>query len=107
MNTAAITGIIPTEPRYRIRGFTPVTTFDVTVPFARRSYTFHVRALNDLAKTSRHWHAGDEVSVTGYLHAEPYDMPDRSVWHRVDIVAYEIDHRPGSERAERAADVLG
>jgi hypothetical protein len=94
MNTAALTGDVATAPRYRLRGFVPTTTFDIQVDFARRVYTFHVRAMNDLAKTCRHLRPGDPVAVTGYLHAEPYDMPDCSIWHRVEIVAYEIDHHP-------------
>jgi len=94
MNSAAITGTVSSAPRHRVRGFVPATTFDVCVDFARRSYTFRVRAMNDLANDTRHLHVGDPVAVTGYLHAEPYDMPDRTVWHRVEIVAYEIDVQP-------------
>ena len=93
MNHTAVTGTVATIPRYRIRGFVPTTTFDLHVDMARRTYTFHIRALNSLAKQSRRFHVDDPVAITGYLHAEPYDMPDRSIWHRVEIVAYEIDHR--------------
>jgi hypothetical protein len=94
MNTAAITGNVATAPRCRVRGFVPTTTFDITVDFARRGYTFHVRAMNDLARSSRRLRVGDLVAVNGYLHAEAFDMPDCSIWHRVEIVAYEIDHHP-------------
>lgn len=93
MNTAAVSGTVATVPRYRTRGFVPTTTFDIRVDFARRAYTFHVRAMNDLARQSRHFQVADPVEITGYLHAEPYDMPDRSLWHRVEIVAYEIDRQ--------------
>lgn len=91
MNTVAVSGTIATQPQYRTRGFVPTTSFDVHVEFARRIYMFHIRAMNDLARTTRRYRPGDHVAVTGYLHAEPFDMPDRSVWHRVEIVAYEID----------------
>jgi hypothetical protein len=97
MNTTAITGTVATSPRYRVRAFVPTTDFDVTVEFARRSYTFHVRLMNDLAKTARRYVPGDHVAVVGYLHSEPFDMPDCSVWHRVEIVGYEIEHQPASD----------
>ena len=106
MNTTAITGHVATTPRYRVRGFVPTTTFDVRVDFARRLYTFHVRAMNDLAKTSRHFRVADQVAITGYLHAEPYDMPDSSIWHRVEIVAYEIEHQPHPAATELEIEVL-
>ena len=105
MNTAAITGTVATVARYRIRGFVPTTTFDIEVDFARRVYAFHVRAMNDLAKNSRHLGVGDPVAFTGYLHAEPYDMPDCSIWHRVEIVAYEIDHHPRLAPATTGGEV--
>ncbi|MGE0307160.1 MAG: single-stranded DNA-binding protein [Acidimicrobiia bacterium] len=91
MNTAAITGIVATAPRYRMREVLPTTTFDVSVAFARRTYTFHVRALNDLAKETRYLRPGDQLAINGYLHSELYDMPDRSVWYRVEIVAYDVE----------------
>ena len=47
--------------------------------------------MNDLATQSRHLRVDAPVAITGYLHAEPYDMPDRSIWHRVEIIAYEIE----------------
>lgn len=106
MNTTAITGHVATTPRYRVRGFVPTTTFHVRVDFARRLYPFHVRAMNDLAKTSRHFRVADKVAITGYLHAEPYDMPDSSIWHRVEIVAYEIDHQPHTADTELEIEVL-
>ena len=90
MNLTAITGTIATIPRYRIRGFVPTTTFDIHVDAARRTHTFHIRACNDLAKQSRHLRVDDPVAITGHLHAESYDMPDRSIWHRVEIVADRI-----------------
>lgn len=97
MNTAAITGIVATIPTYKLRGFLPATDFDVTVTTGRRTYTIHVQALNDQAKTARRYVTGDLVAITGYLHTEACDMPDRSVWHRVKIVAYEIDYRPAPD----------
>jgi hypothetical protein len=30
------------------------------------------------------------VAISGHL--QPFDMPDRSVRHRVEVVAYEIEH---------------
>ena len=56
-----------------------------------------MQALNDQAKTAGRYVAGDLVAVTGYLHTEACDMPDRSIWHRVKIVAYEIDHQPAPD----------
>lgn len=93
MNLTVITGTIATIPRYRLRGFVPTTTFDIHVDVARRTDTFHIRAMNDLAKRSRLLHPGVPVTIIGYLHAEPNDMPDRSIWHRVEIVADRIEPR--------------
>lgn len=50
MNLTVITGTIATIPRYRIRGFVPTTTFDIHVDVARHTHTFHIRAMNNLAK---------------------------------------------------------
>lgn len=97
MNTATITGIVSSVPTFRHRGFVPATDFDVTVAVGRRCHTLHVQALNDLAKVARRYVVGDHVAVTGYLNSEAFDMPDRSVWHRVKIVAYEIDHQPAPD----------
>lgn len=93
MNLTVITGTIASIPRYRLRGFVPTTTFDICVDVARRTHTFHIRAMNDLAKQSRHLRTGDPVTIIGCLHAEPNDMPDRSIWHRVEIVADQIEPR--------------
>jgi len=93
MNLSVITGTIATIPHYRIRRFVPTTTFDIHVEVARRTDTFHIRTMHDLAKESRHLHPGDPVTIFGYLHAEPHDMPDRSTWHRVKIVADQIEPR--------------
>lgn len=79
------------------------TEFDITVTTGRRRSTFHVTALNDLAKTARHFTTGDRIELTGYLHAEPFDMPDRTTWHRVEIIAYEIDHHPTPATATSGA----
>ena len=70
---------------------------------ARREYTFHVTALNEFAKTARLFAAGDRVELSGYLHSELFDMPDRTVWHHVEIVAYEIDHETALDRAATGA----
>ncbi len=97
MNTAAIAGTVATTPIYKTRGCLPTTDFDVTVTCGRRNHTIHVQALNDQARTARRYVPGDHVAITGYLHSEACDMPDRSVWHRVKIVAYEIDHQPAPD----------
>ena len=96
MNTATITGTVSSVPTFKHRGFVPTTDFDVTVAVGRRRHTLHVQALNDQAKVARRYVIGDHVAVTGYLNSEAFDMPDRSVWQRVKIVAYEIDHRAGT-----------
>lgn len=93
MNNVAITGRVATTPHHTYSGFMHRTEFDISVMTARREYTFHVTALNDLARTARRLDTGDHVAISGYLHSEPFDMPDRTVWHRVEIVAYEIDHQ--------------
>ena len=98
MNTATITGTIATTPRYRRRGLVPATTFDIHVDIDRRAHTFHVRAMNDLARQSRYLRIDALVTITGYLHADPYDMPDNSVWHRVEIVAHQVDQQPPPAR---------
>jgi single-stranded DNA-binding protein len=97
MNTATITGTVSTVPTCKTRGFEPTTDFDVTVTTGRRTYTLHVQALNGEAKTARRYLIGDQVAVTGYLNSEAFDMPDRSVWYRVKIVAYEVEHRQASD----------
>jgi len=97
MNTATISGTVSSAPTFMHRGFVPTTDFDVTVPVGRRRHTLHVQALNDQARVARRYVIGDHVAVTGYLNSEAFDMPDRSVWQRVKIVAYEIDHEPAPD----------
>jgi len=92
MNFTLITGRVATPPRFRGRGRVARTTFDVTVQFAGRSQTIHVRAMNDVARRARRLQLGDPVAIAGHLQSEPFDMPDRSVWHRIEIVPHEIDH---------------
>lgn len=87
-------------PQHFIRGFVPTTTFDLRVDFGRRIYTFHVRAMNDDSKSSRFLHVNDPVAMTGYLHAEPTDLPDGRVGQRVEIAAYEVEYHPHRTNAE-------
>jgi hypothetical protein len=103
MNTVALTGLVASSPAHHFSGFMHRTEFDITVTTARREYTFHVSALNELAKAARRLEVGDRVEITGYLRSEPFDMPDRTVWHRVEIVAYEIDRQPADGRAPAGA----
>jgi len=97
MNTATITGTVTSLPTYKTRGFVPTTDFDVAVTTGRRTYTLHVQALNTQAKTARRYVIGDQVAVSGFLNSEAFDMPDRSVWYRVKIVAFEVEHRPAPD----------
>ena len=94
MNSVAVTGRVATTPVHTYAGFMHRTRFSIEVTTGRRQHTLDVVALNDLAKSARCLTIGDPIGVTGYLHAEPFDMPDRTIWHRVDIVAYEIDRQP-------------
>ena len=102
MNSVALTGRAASPPTHTFSGFMHRTEFDVIATTARRACTFHVAALNELAKAARRFTVGDRIDVSGYLDSEPFDMPDRSVWHRVEIVAYEIDH----ERASGSATAI-
>jgi len=93
MNSVNVTGQLVTEPDYCFRGFMHVTEFDIEIAVhKRRRYRFHVVAMNDLARTARCLLIGATVAVNGTLRSEPYDMPDRSVWHKTEILAYELDH---------------
>lgn len=91
MNSVAVTGRVATTPMHSFAGFMHRTRFSIEVTTGQRQHTPDVVALDDLAKTARCLTIGDPVGVTGYLHAEPFDMPDRTIWHRVDIVTYEIE----------------
>lgn len=97
MNSVAITGLVATTPTHTFVGFMHRTRFSIEVSTGRRQHILEVVALNDLARTARRLAIGDPIGVTGYLHAEPFDMPDRTIWQRVDIVAYEIDHQHACE----------
>lgn len=103
MNSVALTGRVASSPAHHFSGFMHRTDFDIVVTTAGREYTFHVSALNELAKTARRLQVGDRVEITGYLHSEPFDMPDRTVWHRVEVVAYEIDRGPADRRSPAGA----
>ena len=109
MNNVAIIGRVTSTPRHHYSGFMHTTECDLTTRTGRRDYVLHVVAHNDLAHTARHLAIGDQVAVTGYLRSEAFDMPDRSIWYRVEIVAYELDHggadqvhlEPDTTRARR------
>lgn len=94
MNNLAITGTVATVPRHFVHAFVPTTTFDLRVEFARRTYTFQVRAMNDDAKSCRYLHVNDPVAITGYLHIEPTRRPDGQVVERVEIAAYDVEYHP-------------
>lgn len=102
MNNVAITATIASAPRYT-PGVPRTSNFDVTVTTTRRDGTLHITTYNDLAASTRHLRIGDRVAVTGYLRSEPFDMPDGTVRHRVEIVAYEIDREPALTAAQREA----
>lgn len=92
MNNVAITGRVTSAPKHTYSGFMHTTQFDLTTRTGRRDDLLHVVVHNDLAHTARHLDIGDEVAVTGYLRSEAFDMPERSIWYRVEVVAYEVDH---------------
>jgi len=92
MNSVTITGQVVGVPDHAYHGFTHVTEFDIEVPVQRRrTDRFHVVTLNDLAQSTAQLPAGTRVAITGTLRSEAYDMPDRSVWHKTEIRAYELD----------------
>lgn len=94
MNSVTVIGVVTTQPDHRVSGFTHSTAFDITVTTGRRENTLHVTARNDLAKDARHLHVGEHVAIVGYLLSDAFDMPDRTVWYRVEIVADQIDRQP-------------
>lgn len=96
MNTAAITGTIATPPTYNVHGFVPHHA--VQRHGQHRSPRAHTpRPNNERPRQDRApLGPGDHVAVVGYLHAEPHDMPDRTVWQRVEIVVLVIDHQPAA-----------
>ena len=100
MNSIASTGTVASAPQHVILGFVPSTTFDLRVDFARRTYTFQVRAMNDDAKSSRYLHVNDPVAITGYLHAEPINPLDNESGQRVEITAYEVEYHPPRAASE-------
>jgi hypothetical protein len=59
----------------------------VLAPGGERVDRFQVIAHRYVASALRDVHAGGSVTVNGHLRSEPFDMPDRSVWYRVAIVA--------------------
>ena len=93
MNAATISGLVVATPstRRRIRGSTTTFDLDVLAPGGERVDRFHVVAHRDVAGDLRNVDPGDSVTVTGHLQAEPCDMPDRSVWYRVEVVAHTIN----------------
>jgi single-stranded DNA-binding protein len=92
MNSVNLTGRLVSEPEHRYRAFTHVTEFDVEVPVHKRRYDrFHVVAHNDLACIARRLPIGVTVAVVGTLRSEAYDMPDRSIWYKTEILAHELD----------------
>jgi hypothetical protein len=92
MNSVNITGRLVTEPDYCFRGFMHVTDFDIEVAVhKRRTDRFHVVTCNDLAPTARWLLVGATIAVNGSLRSEAHDMPDRSIWYKTEILAYELD----------------
>jgi single-stranded DNA-binding protein len=94
MNAATISGLVAGMPHSRRRIIGATTTFDLDVlaPGGERVDRFHVIAYRDAAGDLRNLKPGDSVTVTGHLRSEPWDMPDRSVWYRVELVAHAITH---------------
>ncbi len=92
MNTATLTGLVVGLPSNHRRIIGSTTTFDLDVlaPGGQRVDRFHVIAYRDVACDLRNVHSGDSLTVTGHLRSEPCDMPDRSVWLRVELVARTI-----------------
>ena len=88
MNTVNLTGRLVTEPEHRHWVFKHVTEFDIEVAaHNRRSDRFHVVTRNDLACNARRLPIGVTVTVIGTLRSEAYDMPDRSIWYKTEILA--------------------
>jgi hypothetical protein len=93
VNAATLSGLVVTAPTARRRLAYSTTAFDLDVlgPGGERVDRFHVISSRDAISDLRHTlHAGDAVTVTGHLRSEPFDMPDRSVWYRVELVARSI-----------------
>ena len=92
VNSVNITGRLVTAPEHCFRGFTHVTEFDIEVPIhKRRDDRFHILTYNELARSAKHLTLGTSVAITGFLRSEAYDMPDRSIWHKTEIVAFTFD----------------
>lgn len=92
MNSVSLAGRLVTEPEHYYRAFTHVTEFDIEVAVHKhRNDRFHVVTCNDLACTARRVPVGVSVAVVGTLRSEAFDMPDRSIWYKTEILAYELD----------------
>jgi hypothetical protein len=92
MNRVTIGGVVVGTPTCR-RSLVRTTThfeLDVSAEDGERVDRFQVVASRDLADDLRGVRHGDVITVTGYLRSEPFDMPDRSVWYRVELVACAI-----------------
>jgi hypothetical protein len=63
---------------------------DVLAPGGERVDRFQVVAYRDLTDDLRGVRRDDSITVTGYLRSEALDMPDRSVWYRVELVAHTV-----------------
>lgn len=90
MNTVALTGTIATQPHHTWCRLGRVTEFDLDVaPLStqRQPERFHVVAHHTLARDTSRLSVGCAIAVTGVLRSDPVDMPDCSVWHRVEIAA--------------------
>jgi hypothetical protein len=92
MIAATVSGLLVGAPSARRRIIGSTTTFDIDVlaPGGERIDRFHVIAYRDAACDLGNVRSGDSITVTGYLRSEPWDMPDRSIWYRVELVARTI-----------------
>jgi hypothetical protein len=105
MNSAIVTGTIVSELRFRVHRLAVSTSFDLSVDFGRGNTVLHIRATSALAHSARRLRLADHVVVIGSLHAESFDMPDRSECHRVEIVANQIDRVPSLATAVCSVEV--
>ena len=89
MNGATISGKVVSAPILHRCRLVAKAEFDLDVPApcGDRIDRFHVVAGRDLAAAVGDVRQGDPIAVTGYLRSEPFDMPDRTVWYRVELVA--------------------
>lgn len=93
MNSVIVAGTVASAPDHHYVRLTHTTEFDVDVATAtRRPRTdrLHVVAREHLAGPAARLAVGTPVAVAGFLRSEAFDMPDRSIWHRVEIVAHSI-----------------